>query len=56
MVIYPTATMLMNISLRTGDFIDSSKLRLKAVVLQNGNDLQSIPVAHTVHMKSHMKM
>ena len=32
-------------------FIDSSKLSLKAVLLHNGNQLQSIPVGHAVHMK-----
>ena len=32
-------------------FIDSSKLRLKAVLLDNGNELPSIILAHAVHMK-----
>jgi hypothetical protein len=32
-------------------FIDSSKLSLKAVLLHNGNDLPSIPVAYAAHMK-----
>jgi hypothetical protein len=32
-------------------FIDSSKLRLKAVLLHNGNTLPSIPVGHSVHNK-----
>jgi len=32
-------------------FIDSSKLSLKAVLLQNGNTLPSIPVGHSVHNK-----
>lgn len=32
-------------------FIDSSKLSLKAVLLNNGNTLPSIPVGHAVHMK-----
>ena len=31
-------------------FIDSSKRSLKAVLLNNGNDLASIPVAHSVQM------
>jgi len=30
-------------------FIDSSKLSLKALLLQNGNTLPSIPVGHSVH-------
>jgi hypothetical protein len=30
-------------------FIDSSVLSLKAVLLQNGNTLPSIPVGHPVH-------
>jgi hypothetical protein len=30
-------------------FIDSSKLSLKAVLLQNGNTLPSIPVGHSEH-------
>jgi len=30
-------------------FIDSSKLRLKALRLHNGNTLPSIPVGHSVH-------
>ncbi|GBL75729.1 hypothetical protein AVEN_155031-1 [Araneus ventricosus] len=32
-------------------FIDASKLSLKAVLLNNGNELPSIPVAHAVYMK-----
>lgn len=32
-------------------FIDSSKTSLKAVLLNNGNVLPSIPVGHAVHMK-----
>jgi len=32
-------------------FIDSSKLSLKAVLLNNGNPHPSIPVQHAVHMK-----
>ncbi|GBL77771.1 hypothetical protein AVEN_210980-1 [Araneus ventricosus] len=32
-------------------FIDASKLSLKAVLLNNGNALPSIPVAHAVYMK-----
>ncbi|GBM07512.1 hypothetical protein AVEN_100714-1 [Araneus ventricosus] len=32
-------------------FIDASKLSLKAVSLNNGNELPSMPVAHTVYMK-----
>lgn len=32
-------------------FIDSSKLSLKAVLLNNGNDLASVPLAHGVHIK-----
>lgn len=32
-------------------FIDSSKLSLKAVLLHQGNDKPSIPVAHAVNMK-----
>lgn len=32
-------------------FIDSSKVSLKAVLLHNGNELPSIPVAHATHMK-----
>ncbi|KAK5643931.1 hypothetical protein RI129_007776 [Pyrocoelia pectoralis] len=32
-------------------FIDSSKLSLKAVLLHNGNVLQSVPIGHAVHMK-----
>ena len=31
-------------------FIDSSKRSLKAVLLHNGNDLASIPIAHSVEM------
>jgi len=31
-------------------FIDSSKLSLKAVLLHNGNQHPSIPVGHAVHM------
>jgi len=33
-----------------GFFIDSCKRSLKAVLLHNGNDLASIPVAHSVEM------
>ncbi|GBM19209.1 Retrovirus-related Pol polyprotein from transposon 297 [Araneus ventricosus] len=33
-----------------GLFIDASKLSLKAVLLNNGNKLPSIPVAHAVYM------
>jgi len=32
-------------------FIDLSKLRLKAVLLHNGNTLPSIPVGHSVNNK-----
>jgi hypothetical protein len=32
-------------------FIDSSSKSLKAVLLHNGNELPSIPVAHSVHLK-----
>lgn len=32
-------------------FIDSSKQSLKAVLLHNGNELPSIPVAHSTHLK-----
>jgi hypothetical protein len=32
-------------------FIDSSKRSLKAVLLHNGNDLASLPIAHSVNMK-----
>lgn len=32
-------------------FIDASKLSLKAVLLNNGNQLPSIPIAHAVYMK-----
>jgi hypothetical protein len=32
-------------------FIDSSKRSLKAVLLHNGNELASLPVAHSVRMK-----
>ena len=32
-------------------FIGSSKLSLKAVLLQNGNRLPSVPIGHAVHMK-----
>ena len=32
-------------------FIDSSNKSLKAVLLHNGNQLPSIPVAHSVHLK-----
>jgi hypothetical protein len=32
-------------------FTDSSKLSLKAVLLQNGNTLPSIPVGHSMHNK-----
>ncbi|GBO31287.1 hypothetical protein AVEN_148613-1 [Araneus ventricosus] len=32
-------------------FIDASKLSLKAVLLNNGNELPSIPVSHAVYMK-----
>jgi len=34
-----------------GDFIDSSKVSLKAVLLHNGNVLPSIPVAHAFGIK-----
>ena len=34
-------------------FIDSSKLRLKAVLLHNGNTLPSIPVRHSVYKGSY---
>ncbi|KAI6655821.1 hypothetical protein LOD99_1962 [Oopsacas minuta] len=38
-------------------FIDSSKYRLKAVLLHKGNVLPSIPIGHSVHMKeSHGNM
>ena len=32
-------------------FIDSSKRSLKGVLLHNGNELASVPVAHSVHLK-----
>jgi hypothetical protein len=32
-------------------FIDSSKRSLKAVLLHNGNELASLPLAHSVHLK-----
>lgn len=32
-------------------FIDASKLSLKAVLLHNGNQLPSIPIGYSVHMK-----
>ncbi|GBM62936.1 hypothetical protein AVEN_261992-1 [Araneus ventricosus] len=32
-------------------FIDDSKLSLKVVLLNNGNELPFIPVAHAVYMK-----
>lgn len=32
-------------------FIDSSKLNLKAVLPQNGNDLPSVPLAYSIHIK-----
>ena len=32
-------------------FIDSSKHRLKAVLLHNGNENPSVPVTHAVDMK-----
>ena len=32
-------------------FIDSSKVSLKAVLLHNGNELPSVPVAHAANMK-----
>lgn len=32
-------------------FTDSSKLSLKAVLLHNGNDLPSVPLAHGIHIK-----
>ena len=32
-------------------FIDSSKLSLKAILLNNGNKFPSVPLAHAVHMK-----
>lgn len=32
-------------------FIDSSKISLKAVLLHNGNELPSVPLAHGVHVK-----
>jgi hypothetical protein len=32
-------------------FIDSSKVSLKAVLLHNGNQFPSIPLAHAVHLK-----
>jgi len=31
-------------------FIDSSKRSLKAVLLHNGNELASVPIAHSVEM------
>jgi len=36
-------------------FIDSSKLSLKAVLLHNGNTPSSIPVGHSVHIRSRMR-
>jgi hypothetical protein len=32
-------------------FIDSSKRRLKAVLLHNGNKYASLPIGHSVHLK-----
>ena len=32
-------------------FIDSSKSKLKAVLLQNGNDYPSVPIGHSVHIR-----
>ena len=32
-------------------FMDSSKLSFKAVLLNNGNRLPSIPIGYAVHMK-----
>jgi hypothetical protein len=32
-------------------FTDLSKGRMKAVLLHNGNEFPSIPLAHAVHMK-----
>ena len=37
-------------------FIDSSNLSLKAVLLQNGNTLPSIPVGYSVHKESYENM
>jgi hypothetical protein len=32
-------------------FVDSSKVSLQAVLLHNGNKLQSVPLAHAANMK-----
>ena len=32
-------------------FIDSSKRSLKGVLLHNGNEFGSVPIAHSVHLK-----
>jgi hypothetical protein len=36
-------------------FIDSSKVRLKAVLLHNGNIYPSVPLAYSVHMKQSLE-
>jgi len=40
-----------NMTLKNGDYLYSSKVSLKAVLLHNGNHHPSIPVGHAVHMK-----
>jgi hypothetical protein len=32
-------------------FIDSSKRSVKAVLLHNGNNIVSLPIGHSVHLK-----
>ena len=34
-----------------GDFIDSSKRSLKAVLLHIGNEVASVPIAYSVHLE-----
>jgi hypothetical protein len=36
-------------------YIDSSKIKFKAVLLHNGKDVLSIPLGHAVHMKGTYK-
>ena len=36
-------------------FIDSSQSSLKAVLLHNGNELESLPLAHSVNLKENHK-
>jgi len=40
-----------NMTRKNGDYLYSSKLSLKAVLLHNGNQHPSIPVGRAVHMK-----